>query len=132
MTEQMIDPEKILGLEELTELGVVVNLKNDAPKDEEVLAEEQIKELELPVTVTFKLSSEQRIRLARLCKDFNTSESEFISNLVTKELESRIGRASISGPSMLHGQPIKGTGTVTGPSNSAHMWRAFDDGSQQV
>lgn len=124
-TPGLIDPEQLLGLEERKDLGVVVNLETKETEDD-VVAEKQIADLQLPFELSIKLSSEQRIRLARLCKDFDTSENDFISNLVIKELESRIGRASITGPSKLHGQPIKGTGTVTGPSNSGHMWRAFE------
>ncbi len=124
-TPGLIDPEQLLGLEERKDLGVVVNLASKESEAEQA-AEKKIADLQLPFELSIKLTSEQRIRLTRLCKDFDTTENEFISNLIIKELESRIGRASITGPSKLHGQPIKGTGTVTGPSNSAHIWRAFE------
>ena len=134
LNDALLDPTKELSPEQLAQFGTIVT--NDGPKgnaqtqivvvrDEEkkehhtVSIDQKIRSLETPVDVSLKLSGEQHERLQRLCSNNSMSTTEYITSIVLTDLESKVGRACISGPSKIG--DVKTTGIVTGPSRNARF-----------
>ena len=115
--------------QERAQFGTIVGLDDQtipqpeapAPLQEPntVSIEKKIKDITAPVKVDLKLTAEQHNRLLRLCSEHSQSPNDYITSLVCKDLESRIGRASVTGPSRLSGNTIGKT--VTGPSKHVRV-----------
>lgn len=133
----IIDPNEIVknfSPEQLKEFGTIVGMDSNVvpeptpktvstpsskKKVTTVSVEKKIKELLAPVEVVLKLSAEQHERLTRLCFENNQTKTEYITDVVLSDLESRIGRAAISGPSKIGNVSVGKK--VVGPSNQARI-----------
>ena len=132
--EQAIyDPTKDLTPEQLKQFGTIItpgnseNVTNDstitnssdieaskAAEPHTVSIDHKIKNITAPVGLSLNLSPEQHERLLRLCSNNDQTPAEYITDVVLADLESRIGRASITGPSRIGGVTVGRK--VTGPS----------------
>jgi hypothetical protein len=134
LQEAMLDPTKELSAEQLAQFGTIVTSDGNSGKAQTnipapvettpvephtVSIDQKIKSLETPVDVSLKLSGEQHERLQRLCSNNSMSTTEYITSVVLTDLESKIGRASISGPSKIG--DVKTDGLITGPSRNARF-----------
>lgn len=133
----IIDPREItknLTPEQLKEFGTIIGSDNNdaqpAPTYEQpvsatptpsephtVSIDHKIKHITAPVSLTLNLTPEQNERLLRLCSNNSQSPTQYITDVVLKDLESRVGRAAISGPSRIGGIAVGRK--VVGPS--AHV-----------
>ena len=94
--------------------GVIVN--NVEPTKDEW--SDKIADITSPLSISLKLTGEERTRLDRLVEDNRTTIDDYISSVVKASLEERVGKATIFAPSRVNGTSTK---KVTAPSNLA--WR---------
>ena len=106
---------KPVDLEDNKEFGVIVN--NVQPTKDEW--SEKISDITTPITVSLKLTGEERTRLDRLVEDNRTTLEEYISSVVRDNLAERVGKSTIFAPSQVNGVSTK---KVTAPSNG--VWRS--------
>jgi hypothetical protein len=105
----MITKHPVLSSEEY---GIVVDLEAIETPDPIEVA---IEEIHSPFVVTLQLTPSQRTRLTRLAEDANQSLEAYVSSVVLEDLQQRVGRPTITGPSKLAHQPINGIGSIKGP-----------------
>jgi hypothetical protein len=84
----------------------------DTLSDAEI--EQAIAEVETPLTVSLLLSSNEKVRLARLCNDAACSEAEYIVDLIREQLGKKVGAPCIKNASAFSGVKITApTGSVS-------------------
>jgi hypothetical protein len=97
------------------ELGIIVNEHEFAVPD--------VEEPEFfPYIFQVLLTAEQVERLNRLCDDHQCNEHQYVANVLGANLAARIGRPTISAPSVLSNQELSG-GTITAPSGKGLVTR---------
>ena len=94
------------------EYGIVVDLLAVEEPDP---IEKAIEEIHSPLVVSLQLTASQRTRLTRLAEDANQSLEDYVSSVVLDDLQQRVGRPNITGPSKLAHQSINGIGSIKGP-----------------
>ena len=76
--------------------------------------EQAIAQVETPLTVSLSLSSNEQVRLARLCNDAALSEADYIVDLIREQLGKKVGAPCIKSASAYSGLKIAApTGSVT-------------------
>ena len=125
----VINPEEViknLSPEQLAQFGTIVGLdENTTPAEPAgtqpmvsephiVSIDHKIKNITAPVSLSLNLTPEQHERLLRLCSNNDQTPAQYITDVVLADLESRVGRASISGPSRIGAVSVGRK--VTGPS----------------